>query len=65
MNTTQVVRWEGDSGGVNLRLWIDDESGQHVAVSELRVGRATLEAWSRSVDHARNRDGEQHLTFDA
>lgn len=56
---------EADSRGVRLRLWIDDEEGRHVAVSELRLGMKTLEAWQRAVNDARNTEASSEALFDA
>jgi len=59
MNTTQVVRFDATPHGVTLRLWIDDEHGRHVAVSELDLGEKTLLAYGRAVGEAQNRAEQQ------
>jgi hypothetical protein len=61
MNTGQVVRAEADETGIRLRVWIDDDRGQHVAVAELRLGVKTLAAWHREVTDKRNEAAQLQL----
>ena len=64
MNTTQIVRVAEDSQGVTLRLWIDDERANHVAVAECRIGAKTLVAWCRAIDDVRNHEGQEQLPYE-
>ena len=64
MNSTQVVRADLDGAGMRLRLWIDDEEGRHVTVSELRLGYKTLVAWGNEILVAERDAEQQQLPFD-
>ena len=63
-NSTQVVRADVDATGMSLRLWIDDENAQHVAVSELRLGLDTLRQWVREVETEQNRSQQYEFDLD-
>lgn len=45
MNRASVVRCDPGESGVMLRLWIDDETGRHVAVCELALGEKTMRTY--------------------
>lgn len=64
MNRMSIVRFEADTIGVQLRVWIDDENGQHVCVAEGAVEEETLIAWARAIAHEQNRAAQYMLRFD-
>lgn len=64
MNTAKVVRWEADEHGVKLRLWVDDENEQHLAVCEIVIEESVMIAWARAVAHEQNRSAQYMIRFD-
>lgn len=64
MNEAKVVRWEADTIGVRLRLWIDDEDGHHVCVAEMGIEEEAMIAWARAIVHEQNRGAQYMLRFD-
>lgn len=64
MNVAQIVRVEADPMGVNLRLWIDDERGQHLAVAEMRLPALSLARLVVAVEDEQERANQPELPFD-
>jgi len=64
MNTTQVVRADADTTGINLRLWIDDDRGRHVCVSEMHLGEKTMITWARAIAQAQNKACQEQLPYE-
>lgn len=64
MNRGTIVRWEATTGGVDLRLWVDDEDGQHVTVCEIALSEETLISFARQVAYEQNRGAQYMLEFD-
>lgn len=54
MNQATIVKVQTDPTGVNLRLWVDDERGQHLAVAEVRVPATHLAMWWVEVRQAQD-----------
>lgn len=64
MNTSQVMKVEAEEHGLRLRLWTDDERGQHLAVSELQVPASVLAVWWVQVRQKQDEAAQQPLPFD-
>lgn len=64
MNVTRVVKFQPDHAGINLRLWTDDERGQHLAVSEMRITASMLAIWWVQVREEQDRYQQPPLDFD-
>ena len=52
MNQGMIVRVEVDTEGVMLRLWIDDETGRHLAVAEVAIAPQDLYGWVGAYEEA-------------
>lgn len=64
MNSSYVTKVQADRWGVTLRLWTDDERGQHMAVSEMRVAASVLATWWIQVRQAQDEYEQPPLDFD-
>jgi hypothetical protein len=51
MNTSRVVKVEATHEALKLRLWTDDENGQHLAVSEVTVPAHVVAQWWLEIRH--------------
>ncbi len=63
-NTAKVVRWEADTIGVRLRLWVEDAEGRHLAVAEMGLEESALIAYARAITSEQNRDAQYVFGFD-
>lgn len=64
MNKAEIVRWEADTIGVRLRLWVDDEDGHHVCVAEMGIEDTALIAFARAITAEQNRGAQYTFQFD-
>lgn len=64
MNKATIVRWEADTIGVHIRLWVDDEEDRHVCVAEISLEESALIAFARAVAAEQNRGAQHMLHFD-
>lgn len=64
MNKASIVRFEADTIGVHLRLWVETPEGEHVAIAEAHVEEEVLIAWARAIAHEQNRAAQYMLRFD-
>lgn len=64
MNTARVVKVEATHEALKMRLWIDDEKGQHLAVAEVSVPAATVATWWLEIRQEQDQYQQPPLDFD-
>lgn len=64
MNRGQIVRADASEHGIRLRLWIDDETGHHLAVAETLISDVAIAAYAREVVAEQQRGAQYALGFD-
>lgn len=64
MNRAKIVRADADAAGVMLRLWVEDQDGNHLAVAEMGIDEGTMITWARAITHEQNRAAQYMLRFD-
>jgi len=52
MNQGTIVRADVDAFGVDVRIWVDDETGAHLAVCEVRLTADRLALWASELEQA-------------
>lgn len=64
MNSATVVKVTATHEGLLVRLWIDDERGQHLAIAETFVKAHVLATWWVQVREEQDRYQQPPLEFD-
>ena len=64
VNEAQVVRLEMSHEGARVKLWIDDERGEHLAVAMLSISAPILESWLAALRIEQDHRDQQTLTYE-
>lgn len=64
MNRATIVRAEATEAGIQLRMWVDDPEGRHVAVCEVEIPAEHLATYARDVVRQQQRSAQYQLELD-
>lgn len=62
-NKAQIVRTEAGHDSATLRLWVDDERGEHLCVCEVEISLGRLIIMATEIDRVRG-DAAQAALFE-
>lgn len=60
-NEAHIVKWQTDGETASLRLWVDDERGQHLCVAELHIPALRMLVMAMEVERVRQEAAQQTL----
>lgn len=64
MNQATIVKVQIEANRVLLRLWVDDERGQHLAVCETTLSDKHLAMWWVEMRQKQDEAAQDPLPFD-